>query len=86
MQLMSPLCLKDKFSAISGSTSAPLSFAEHCDTDECVVPPLSCSNVRDAIAKTKTGIGIDGVHSNHLKFLSVYATRFNKIFKFLYFA
>ena len=67
---------KDKFTAISGSTSAPLSFAEHCDSDECVVPPLSCSNVRDAIAKTNTGVGIDGVHSNHLKFLSVYATRF----------
>ena len=33
-------------------------------------------NVRDAITKTKTGVGIDGVHSNHLKFLSVYATRF----------
>ena len=40
------------------------------------MPPLSYSNVSDAIAKTNTGVGIDGVHSNHLNFLSVYATRF----------
>ena len=73
---------KGKFSVISGSTSAPLSFAERFDTDECVVPTLSYSNVRDAINKTNTGVGIYGVHSNHLKFLYVYATRF--LTKFLY--
>ena len=40
------------------------------------MPPLSCSNVTHGITKTKTGVGIYGVHSNDLKFLSVYATRF----------
>ena len=30
-------------------------------------------DVKDAIAQLKTGIGFDGVHSNHLKFASEYA-------------
>ena len=33
---------KDKFSAISGSTSAPLSFAEHCEVCRAPFVLLKC--------------------------------------------
>ena len=61
----------DKFSSVSGQASSTVhnyNFNVHPSNRI----KFTEKNVKNAIAQLKTGIGVDGVHSNHLKFASEY--------------
>ena len=62
---------REKFSAISGHNDSPeRQYGDITDPATLAVEQLfSNSQISVAINKIKTGIGVDGVHSNHLKYL-----------------
>ena len=62
---------REKFSAISGHNDSPeRQYGDITDPATLTVEQLfSNSQISGAINQIKTGIGVDGVHSNHLKYL-----------------
>ena len=62
----------DKFSAVSGQASSTV-HNYYLNVHPSNSIKFTERDVKNAIAQLKTGIGFDGVHSNHLKFASEYA-------------
>ena len=62
---------REKFSAISGHNDSPeRQYGDITNPVTLAVEQLfSTSQISGAINKINTGIGVDGVHSNHLKYL-----------------
>ena len=59
-----------KFSAVTGSLNAEGDDDDQFRPNVNFIEWLSVRKVNDAIANLSTGVGFDGVHSNHLKFSS----------------
>ena len=62
---------REKFSAISGHNDSPeRQYGDITNPVTLAVEQLfSTSQISGAINKINTGIGVDGVHCNHLKYL-----------------
>ena len=70
-----------KFSVISGSSGKADSSKNSSrrivkDSNVKLSKLFSLSQIQEAIKQTNTGIGLDGVHSNHLKFLPLQSVKF----------
>lgn len=73
-----------KFSSISGQSDDTL--PDNYYNNDVFTPNLnfrvrvSCKQIKKAILKLKTGIGFDGIHSNHLKYSSDVVVNFVSMF------
>ena len=69
----------DKFSAVSGQASSTV-HNYNLNVHPSNRIKFTERDVKNAIAQLKTGIGFDGVHSNHLTFASEYAVSILTVF------